>query len=75
MQDIEYVLQNLTSSRSKHRRDSGTVKDSLSEMEGFLQEVEEYVGSLVEDWLVAADDGESTPFDWGKTSGLTFPSS
>ncbi|KAJ5180660.1 hypothetical protein N7492_003870 [Penicillium capsulatum] len=45
-------------SKNKHRRDSGTVKDSLSEMEGYLQEVEEYVGLLVEDWLVAADDVE-----------------
>lgn len=57
---IKCVSHNLTSSRNKHRRDSGAVKNALSEMERCLQEVEEHVGALVEDWLVAADDGEST---------------
>lgn len=45
-------------SRNKHRRDSGTIKDYLSEMQGFLEEVEEHVGLVVEEWLVTADDGE-----------------
>lgn len=47
--------------RTKRRRDSGTIKNFLQEMEDLLQEVEENVGLVVEEWLPQAEDGKSLP--------------
>ncbi|KAJ5578085.1 uncharacterized protein N7459_007049 [Penicillium hispanicum] len=45
-------------SKTKRRRDSGTVKDSLEDLGELLQEVEENVGLVVDEWLVTSDDAE-----------------
>jgi hypothetical protein len=47
--------------RTKRRRDSGTVKDSLLDLAALLEEVETNVGLVVEEWLVKATDGQSFP--------------
>ncbi|KAJ6109513.1 hypothetical protein N7486_001748 [Penicillium sp. IBT 16267x] len=45
-------------SKTKRRRDSGTVKDSLQDLAALLEEVETNVGLVVEEWLVKATDAE-----------------
>ncbi|KAJ5627825.1 hypothetical protein N7490_010053 [Penicillium lividum] len=45
-------------SKTKRRRDSGTVKDSLLDLASLLEEVETNVGLVVEEWLVTATDAE-----------------
>lgn len=44
--------------RTKRRRDSGAVRDFLAELEALLQEIEEHVGFIVDEWLVKSDNGK-----------------
>lgn len=46
--------------RTKRRRDSGAVRDFLAELEALLQEIEEHVGFIVDEWLVKSDNGKSS---------------
>ncbi|KAJ5291285.1 hypothetical protein N7478_000536 [Penicillium angulare] len=45
-------------SKTKRRRDSGTVKDSLQDLAVLLEEVETHVGMVVDEWLVPVEDVE-----------------
>jgi nuclear pore complex protein Nup107 len=44
--------------RTKRRRDSGTVKNYLQELEELLQEVEIHVGLIVDEWLSTSVNGK-----------------
>ncbi|KAJ5682266.1 hypothetical protein N7462_005431 [Penicillium macrosclerotiorum] len=43
-------------SKTKRRRDSGTVRDFLEELESYLQEIEDSVGLVVDEWLPTSKD-------------------
>ncbi|KAJ5937803.1 hypothetical protein N7454_004145 [Penicillium verhagenii] len=45
-------------SKTKRRRDSGAVKDSLQDLAVLLEQVETNVGMVVDEWLVKAEDAE-----------------
>lgn len=44
--------------RTKRRRDSGTVKNYLQELEELLQEVEMNVGLVIDEWLSTSINGK-----------------
>ncbi|KAI2791248.1 hypothetical protein POX_c04105 [Penicillium oxalicum] len=46
------------SSKTKRRRDSGSVRDFMAELEALLQEIEDCVGLIVEEWLGKSDDAD-----------------
>ncbi|KAJ5166830.1 uncharacterized protein N7482_005611 [Penicillium canariense] len=45
-------------SKIKRRRDSGTVRDFLAELEALLQEIEDSVGLIVDEWLVKSEHAD-----------------
>ncbi|KAJ5917431.1 hypothetical protein N7466_010985 [Penicillium verhagenii] len=45
-------------SKTKRRRDSGAVKDSLQDLAALLEQAETNVGLVVDEWLVKAEDAE-----------------
>jgi len=44
--------------RTKRRRDSGTVKNHLQELEELLQLVEDNVGLILDEWLSTSMNGK-----------------
>ncbi|KAJ5491171.1 hypothetical protein N7539_002738 [Penicillium diatomitis] len=44
------------SSKTKRRRDSGSVRDFMAELEALLQEIEDCVGLIVDEWLGKSDE-------------------
>lgn len=59
---INGVSQSLTSTRTKRRRDSGSVQEDLQDLTGLLEDVESHVGMVVEEWLPTVADGKQTSF-------------
>lgn len=52
----------LTYFRTKRRRDSGSVRDFHAELGSLLQEIEDYVGLIVDEWLGKSEIGKLTIF-------------
>lgn len=48
--------------RTKRRRDSGSVRDFHAELASLLQEIEDSVGLIVDEWLGKSEIGKSISF-------------